>query len=186
VRYKVILLLLLASATVFAAPVRREHQVSYQINGNTSQELREQMNSLGPFDHGKRYDAYTAWNIQWRYKYSDTQSGCKMEKVHVNLDITYTFPEWKNFAEANTELKEKWDKYLSNLRRHENTHAANGEEAAAEVEYVLQNFPVMQSCQTLQALANRRAQQIIMHMNERDVEYDKNTRHGITQGAVFP
>lgn len=185
-RLIIILVLLLASVNAVGVPVKHEHQVYYQINGVTPQEMREQMNQLGPFDHGKRYDANTTWNIRWRYQYSDTEAGCKIENVRVSLDITYSLPEWNAYSTADTGLKEKWDKYLAKLRLHEGTHAANGEEAAGEIEYLLNNFPILRNCQLLGVHANNKAQDIIKKTNERDIEYDNNTHHGLTQGVVFP
>jgi predicted secreted Zn-dependent protease len=42
------------------------------------------------------------------------------------------------------------------------------------------------TCEQLGLAANAAAHQVIKIYNQRDIEYDRVTRHGRTQGARFP
>ena len=49
--------------------------IYYYITGSTEEDLRKQMNSLGPFDlNGKPWDAYTQWDTHWNWIGKNTPS----------------------------------------------------------------------------------------------------------------
>jgi len=185
-KYLLAFCLLFSSALAFAEPEIREYEQAYPIQGSTAEKLREQMNQERPESKGERFDADTHWNIKWHYDFLADTKSCVIGLSQVTETIVYRLPHWVNQEDADPKLQKKWDNYLKHLRLHESGHAKNGRAAAEEIEAMLKNLAPVASCPLLDKIANERAQQIILSHNAWDLEYDKETRHGATQGAVFP
>ena len=60
-----------------------------------------------------------------------------------------------------------------------------GEAAAREVEQLLADFSQRGGCNGVQGKVNRAAYAAIKRGQKRDLDYDRQTRHGATQGAFF-
>jgi predicted secreted Zn-dependent protease len=182
-----ILLLFFCSAVIYAAPVINEQYSNYKITGDTADGLRHQMSTLGPSDiAAEHFDASTRWYIQWQYSYQPDANGCYLTKVNVKVDIIYHFPEWADYVSANDGLRSHWDTYMRNLKTHERGHAENGREAATAIEHALMELPAMQRCEDLTNTADNIAYQTIARHNTKDINYENETNHGVTQGATFP
>ncbi|WP_010652910.1 DUF922 domain-containing protein [Fluoribacter dumoffii] len=174
---------------IHAVPTVNNLQTFYKITGVTEQELRQQLNDLGPISMGRHYDAKTSWYINWNYKWrtdNEREKGCYLTEVNVTADIVTLLPAWENKNYGSSEPRLKWENYLANLIRHEEGHGNNGREAAAELEEALLKIPPMLSCELLQSAIQNTAQNIINQHNNWDVTYDLTTQHGKTQGAYFP
>lgn len=181
--------LLLLTASAVAAPVINEHETFYRISGSTVDDLRMQMNTLSPLDHGQRVDATTSWYVNWRYNWHydhPSQNPCYVTSVQVTADITYLYPEWINEDDGDDMLQAKWNNYLNQLAAHEQGHANNGRQAAIEIEKSLLNVQPQTSCSALQGMLETTAKNIITQHNAWDVKYDRDTDHGKKQGAIFP
>jgi predicted secreted Zn-dependent protease len=175
--------------SIWATPEIYFSQTYYKIKGYTAEELRKQLNLLGPVNKGKRYDAYLSWYINWNYNWrydNPSQNPCYITELKVTAKIVSTLPEWedKGVGDPNTQIK--WDNFLSALITHEKGHEKNGNEAAIEVEKTLLSIPPQPSCKLLQDAIQSQAQSVIQQHNDWDVNYDVTTGHGKTQGAVFP
>jgi predicted secreted Zn-dependent protease len=181
------LLLLLFGSISYATPIITEKTTHYKINGNSAQELRNQMSMLGPTDIAtERYDASTHWYIKWQYHFEPVGSQCHLTKIDVNVDVLYRFPEWPEDVSTNVSLRNHWNTYLQHLKIHEKGHAENGIEAARTIERALIDLPAMQSCDALVNTADNIAHKIIALHNTKDIHYEDETNHGETQGATFP
>jgi predicted secreted Zn-dependent protease len=171
------------------SPAVTVNYVYYQIGGSTAAQLRAQMDTLGPFDAqfgNRRYDALTRWYGSWRYSYIVQNNRCTIERVLVNTNVTITLPQWNPPSQASRQLQRKWNRYIQALQTHENGHKQHGIEAGKEIFKLLNNLPSYRSCQDLQTAANNKSNQIIAKYNQRDIDYDRRTQHGRTQGATFP
>ncbi len=158
----------------------------YTITGTTATELRQQMNRFGPMGQsGRRFDAYTKWYIQWRFRYAGDGRVCRITQLTLNTDITYTMPRWMNVNQAPQSLQRHWQRYYQALKLHEDGHANHGKAATQEIWQQLPRL-AQATCDQLEQLTNQTAQAIINRYAEKDREYDRQTDHGRTQGAVFP
>ncbi|CAM3004837.1 Predicted secreted Zn-dependent protease [Legionella steigerwaltii] len=177
------------NAKIFATPVIYTTQTFYKITGTTEQELRNQLNQLGPFSTDQRYDAKTSWYINWDYKWhydNPSKNPCYLTEVKVTADIVTILPEWENKEYGSAESQLKWENYLVNLSKHEEGHENNGKEVAAEIDDALLRIAPMPSCEMLQSTIENTAQSILKKHNRWDINYDATTQHGRTQGAFFP
>lgn len=169
--------------------VTRE-QDYYQITGDTENELRQQMNQLGPTDPetGKIFDARTHWVINWRYYYNQSGTTCKIDrnKVEVSLTLTFTYPQWQAPANAAPALVSKWKRYIKQLTTHEEVHASLANTGAQTIYKTILAMPASASCDDLEKATNAAAQEKIDELKRQQKAYDDRTSHGKTQGAVFP
>jgi predicted secreted Zn-dependent protease len=168
-------------------PVVAIKTVYYPINGATAGQLRQQMNQLGPISQtsGQRFDARTDWYVRWNYQYFSQGNRCKLTAIRVRADVSIILPQWKQSANAAKGLVDRWNQYIKALRLHEDGHKDNGIATSREVLQLLKQFPAKSSCSELGAAANKAAQSIISQYSQRDLDYDRKTQHGVTQGAVF-
>ncbi|MDX2242889.1 MAG: DUF922 domain-containing Zn-dependent protease [Leptolyngbyaceae cyanobacterium bins.302] len=160
----------------------------YPIAGTTASELRSQMAAKGPRDQleGRRYDANVDWAVNWSFRQGMSQGQCAIRSTKTRITVTYTLPQWDAPAHAERSLVAEWNQYMTALQLHEDGHKEHGVEAGRGVLQTLAHLPAASSCQELESKAQAAAQAVIKAYNQKDLEYDRTTRHGYTQGAVFP
>lgn len=153
--------------------------IYYEITGSTANELRQEMNKLGPLDpaDGLRYDARTDWYISWNWP-GYGESECDLSQTNINYDIKVTVPFWKPTSDIDALLVERWNHYMNSLALHEQGHVD------IIVNHYLNVRDEIQSatCDT----AEQAAQDASNELRSINEEYDKQTQHGNLQGAVFP
>lgn len=161
--------------------------IYYDINGATPGDLRAQMNRLGPTDsNGRRFDARTDWYINWHYSYEANNSECKISTVEVDVAVTFTLPHWNQPNNIAPALVEKWDKYMAALQKHENGHQDNALTSGQEILQAFKALPGYPDCDRVRQNLSATGQRIIKQANQKDLDYDAQTKHGATQGATFP
>jgi len=153
--------------------------IYYKIGGLTAGELRKEMNQFGPLDpnEGLRYDSLTDWHISWTWPgYGEVE--CDLAQAQVSYDIKVTVPRWNPSPNTNPALIEQWNRYMNNLAIHEQVHVD------AILDHYLQVKDAIRGATC--ATAETAAQEILDKLNQFQIEYDLQTKHGETQGAVFP
>lgn len=182
----------------------------YEIEGETAQELRAQMNTKSPkFEKNERYDARTTWQIHWNYWYKNLSDGsCAISSVVTTTDVVFYMPHWDapdvsddtesddddedESEEADAEegadpdLVAHWNRYMNALQTHENGHKDIGLRIAQEIDSSIAGLPPQKNCDAMGALANKTGQAILTKHDQDDEVYDRKTKHGATQGALFP
>jgi predicted secreted Zn-dependent protease len=138
----------------------------YTVTGSTANEIRNSLNQNRPGS----YDGWAQWHFTW--------SGCQDGGVQVNYTITVDFPQWSLPANPSGTLVQSWNLYINALALHEQGHVDLVMAAVPDFIDTLQNVP----CNEINATANAMLAEI-NHVNE---QYDEETDHGATQGAVFP
>ena len=171
-----------------AEPTIAEEPSYYDIVGASAAELVAQMNSLGPIDSNdnKKVWAKARWRVNWRYAYHMEGSTCLLDKVTVSLRIEYTYPRWKNEADADEATRSAWTRFVSVLQKHERQHGQHGIDAAREVEPAIGAIEGRPTCEALAEEANAVGQRITKKHAARDVEYDQRTHHGRDEGVHLP
>jgi len=182
-----ILVLVVTSSFIHAAPAVTEETVYYYIQGTTAKDLRAEMNKLGVMEKdGKRYDGYTNWYVSWKYFYDTGRSDCRISSVQTTVRIKFTLPKWTDRSSAPEELRQKWDDYIAALIRHEENHRDIAVEAAAQIEQAIAEIASRATCDELGRASNALARRILDDSRKRQKEYDAQTRHGRLEGVRFP
>jgi predicted secreted Zn-dependent protease len=154
--------------------------VYYDIKGSSDVELRKSMNELrprDPYDGNRPVDSYTDWHISWNWLGYGNYN-CDLASVTASFKIKITMPRWKDQSNASPELVAKWEKYMECLVSHEKKH----------VDIVVNNYPkVLNAIQNSTcSTAEQEAQKILALLRKYSAEYDRETKHGTLQGAMFP
>jgi predicted secreted Zn-dependent protease len=162
----------------FAEPNINEKIHFYKIQGNSGQELKKQMDTLGPKTNAQQFNASTKWIVTWQYGYQEKNHICQLTSLKVDLHIHYLYPRWVNYQSSHPTLQQKWNVCLKDLNQHEKGHGKNGKNAATAVEKALLNIPPKTSCQQLMITIDNTANYIIQEYLNKDFQYDQHSQHG--------
>lgn len=161
-------------AAIYPPPaVPGAEMLYYTVNGATEKELSREIQLKGP----QGYAAYTGWEVSWTWPGYGSLL-CDVSSPIVDAVVTVTFPSWDPPAKASPELIEKWARFIAALAVHEQGHVDHVYESLPRIEAAIENA----DCLTAEAAA----QEIIREMNQFDLDYDRETSHGRSQGAAFP
>lgn len=161
--------------------------IYHPIAGSTGNELRAQMDQLGRTDEsGHHWDAYTEWYVNWSYPYSTLNNNCTTGPIKVQVEITFTFPQWSAPENATQDLIDKWNAYLNALQLHEDGHRQIATQAGYEILRAINALPAYPSCAELEQAADTTGEDILEQYRQQEAIYDQNTEHGVTQGVHFP
>ena len=179
--------LLIAASPLAAEPVLSESVHKYRISGQTAQELRLEMNRKGPAGAGgRRFDAYTAWWVNWNYRWWENPSECRLTAVTTRVRVSFTLPKWDQYDRGSPELQQKWDRYYEALYAHEKGHRDFGLRAARDIEQDIWRIGPRSTCAQLEKDADAAAQATLDHYILLEKQYDIETAHGAGTGAAFP
>jgi len=159
----------------------------YEIRGNSEKDLRNQMCQNGcTWDDGRKYDSVTNWYWTWEYSRDHASQACSTDDFSVTLEITYRLPKWVRADEVPGPLVDKWDAYMKHLTQHEQGHRDRAVDAAAEFYRAVARLPRSLSCADRDHQVRILSSEIMAQLNAAQQEYDADTGHGATQGALFP
>jgi len=182
-----------AAAMLGAVPALAEPTVSesvqyYDVSGATAREVRASLNREGPIsgNDGQRYDAVCRWHVYWKFQFRPRGDVCVITSASTDVKIVITFPRLKTDETTSPSLLKAFANYTEKLMLHEQGHAQNAIDAARKIEAGILALPPQPTCDELRKTANALGQALIKEANQADIEYDKRTRHGATQGARFP
>ena len=155
----------------------------YAIHGSSPTQLRTQMNQCGPIADGRENDAFTKWLVNWQV-FDRDGNGCGIGGLAIHVRVDMYLPQWTDVAPP--DLERRWNTYIAALTSHEDGHVAHGFGAAERVYRTLVRLPPAATCAQLNAGAAAAARVVVGSFGALDVTYDEETRHGATQGAIFP
>lgn len=160
----------------------------YDIQGSTEQELRRQLNTTrAAAGMEPEFDAYTKWTVNWKYKSSLTESSASISDAQVTVRVETVLPRWVNSSAAPPDLKEKWGRYITRLKEHEQGHRDTGVRAAQLIRDALLKTSISRpDSARLRNRVDGITTDIVRKCRRLDTSYDALTQHGVTQGAVFP
>jgi len=178
----VVALMAMAFVTPSHAAQKQLSTVYYKISGNTEKELLVSIARNSGFN---RFHALTTWYVDWRFNWQTRGGACRLHGVKVGVHIKITMPKLASEKGMPRALVRKWNAYSKALMGHEQGHVRIGEAAAREVEKLLAGYSQPSGCNGVEAKVNRAAAAVTQRGQQRDRDYDRQTRHGATQGAYF-
>jgi len=177
-----LLIATLAVAGAQAAVTSSSTTTYYSVDGSTVEEIRADLDRLGPDGHDAKADGTISW--EWTYAPVDAD-GCHFASVSVTLAETYVFPKWTRPDDATRAVRRAWDRYVKRLWVHERGHERISLRAANRIHTRFKNFGSRATCARLAAKANAAGQAILKSSRGQQAAYDTRTDHGATQGATF-
>jgi len=180
---------LFITGNIYAEPVINISTQYYDISGQTNSELLREMARKGPYSGRKRYWAITRWYVNYNFNFQPSEFGCSINTVQTNVNIEFIYPRWVDRARwghARQNMGRQWDRMYQALVAHEETHASHGIAAARQIESELQKLSSRNNCHSLRRDFENRAQRIIQHYRNADIQFDRRTHHGRNEGVHLP
>lgn len=159
----------------------------YTVYGHTADQIRSQLNQCSAVsENGQTFDASTDWYINFQYLYSAPSGGlCTLNNIAVGVHVSQAMPAWQASDGDVSGLSTRWSSFIQNLTTHEQGHVNLDTQTAQTLLTGLQNFPAT-DCGSIVAAANAYGNSQLAALNQANINYDSQTNHGATQGAVFP
>jgi predicted secreted Zn-dependent protease len=149
----------------------------YDVSGRSVAEIRAALNRVRPRDpnDGLAVDALNRWYISWRWP-GDGRGNCLLGQTQLRFSATLRMP--RLVGDTPRPVLARWNAYIQALVRHEAGHLRHAYENMGSVLGAIR----ASSC----AGANAAGQAAVRALARWDVTYDRETRHGLSQGAHFP
>jgi len=164
----------------------RERYEFYDVEGKTLDELRKQMKKNGTkWTDGNVYSALTTWDIKYRYDIFNDNGRYSIKSVNTKVNIIYRLPRM-TVAGTDPELTTLWNNYLARLQDHECGHKDIAVKAASEINEIFVSLAGFTSEDELEEQISLRTEEKFRQLKVLQIEYDDETRHGETQGAILP
>lgn len=151
----------------------------YNVSGSSVAEIRAAINRVRPRDpnDGIAVDALNRWYISWRWP-GNGQGGCDLARTELRFTATLRMPRLINAERTPRPVLARWQAYVAALERHEAGHLRHAYDNMGSVLRAIR----ASSC----ADANENGRAAVRVLAQWDIIYDRETRHGFTQGAHFP
>ena len=177
-----VLLALVCAGTAHAAVTEEHIQQPYPVRAQPGETLRKALNAATPITvDGQRFHGYTRWNVRWTFRWWREASGrCAITEVTTRLRTEVQLPELRSGTPAQQAF---FDQYLRALSHHEEGHVRFGRDAAQAIDQGIAALPAAPDCATLERQANALGHRLLREHAEREKQYDRDTRHGASQGA---
>jgi predicted secreted Zn-dependent protease len=178
------LALILAALTTpaVAEVVEQVSYVGYDVKAEGGKSLAAMLNDASPFrGDGRVLYAYTTWHIAWNYRYTQSPgSRCGIQSVRTVLTVTITLPAP---TDPTILSSVQFTKLIAALRMHEQGHYTIARNAASDVDRGIAALAQADSCPQLGTRANDFGTKVIDDAKQVELQYDRDTQHGKTQGA---
>jgi predicted secreted Zn-dependent protease len=174
-------------ATAWAADRNDFNVEYYTVSGATVQELRNELNTLGPIGRsGAISEGNTRSRIEWRFDFDKKDGTCTVKEAFVDVTIQMVLPRWQRPPGVDQDLVSHWNRYISALRLHEDGHRYIVEAMAREVRRTLAVKSSAPDCTALRNQMNSRARALVQELERKQADYDRQTGNGKTQGVWLP
>jgi predicted secreted Zn-dependent protease len=162
--------------------------ITYDVTGKTLNEISKSLHANAmPDAHepNSRYFAQTEWFLTTDWAWKPTARGCEIDNAKVSVMVTMTLPSLIT-PDAVSDAQKRWNTFINNTIEHENGHVKIAYDGARNYQRDLSNFPPAPNCDDIQSRLNDLFRKHFNLIDRTNVGYDAKTRHGETQGAVFP
>ena len=151
----------------------------YEVPGRDVESIVASMEFRGPIDKNDYSNVYglTLWNVHWNGAKREAVN-CYGDQAKISLVMSVLLPKKSDADRLPPDVAAKWKRFTRALYEHEVLHVENGVAAAAEVRSSLRTG----SCEE----SNAKAGDVVRSHAKRDVVIDKETSHGVADGAHFP
>jgi predicted secreted Zn-dependent protease len=156
----------------------------YEIYGRSAWDLRCEIGKKGCLaEDGNIYDSITRWSWAWEYIGREKGTTCAPGDISIRMEIIYRYPKWVPEKDAPAELIDKWNAYLKNLMIHEEGHRDLAVRALEKFGREVSTLPADRSCTELDSLVRVLSRKYMKKLNAQAMAYDRETNHGVKQGA---
>ena len=151
----------------------------YEVSGRTADEIRRSLDARQPRDpnDGMPVAALSSWSMHWGWR-ARLGGGCDLSRPTIDFRARPLLPRLASERDLTPELRARWRAFLAAVQAHEARHVRYAYDHRRDVVAAIR----ASDCASAAAAAAAAVRAIA----QRDVDYDRATRHGTTEGAVFP
>ncbi len=157
----------------------------YPVTGATRFELLTSKANNRPWKATNAFDACTQWNIRWAFNCTQQAGRYVLGSVELTTAVAVNLPRWVPPPDARSNLVERWQEFVKALGTHELGHVTLARLATAALKEELEVTPTYISPDELAAAVERNGKAIFEKFRQKEAAYDRETRHGATQGVRF-
>jgi len=163
--FKLVCMNLLISSTIFMMPllgsqanarlIIKEITKTYSVAGSTGKQVHARLGRSGPWKVRRRHAiAATQRVLDFKdIKFAFRHNKCVIVKMDIKLTLTYYYPRWTNKKSASRKSQKLWNRFLSELVRHEKVHGKLFKTTARQIEKELKKISrkTYRSCHAMSA-----------------------------------
>lgn len=175
-----------ADGSAAAGPTITETRRYYELDATGLDPLRRQLaeRALAAGLAGGAV-GLTRQDLETSYRLDPSPTGCRLGALSVRMDLSMDLPAWRPAGTTRRALRERWQRMVTALTRHEEGHRDNAVWAARELHQRLSNLGHAPDCRTLAKRAQHEMFRIRLRFDLREQAYDRRTGHGVRQGSVL-
>ncbi|CAG0993670.1 MAG: DUF922 domain-containing protein [Rhizobiaceae bacterium] len=151
--------------------VKTEH---YEISGKSGEALVTAMDRKGP-KHGflARAIAQTRYEVGWDLEWTEKAGKCRVRKVAGDLSITYIYP--KVSGPIDPALGKRWARFMSGVRKHEETHGAIARQMVSAAEKAIAKISTTgdPGCVRVRSEVKRRVNAVYAEYEKKQIRFDE-------------
>lgn len=160
---------------------------TYAVAGDSASELRDDLDRKRPPSHdGRRFDANVVWSLSWSFHFDPQPRACGLTDATIELQMLVRLPVLWAEAAPSDNVRARWDDFVTLLETHEAGHIDNYVDGARALQEAFAEVEPAATCEELRASLANMGAAAIDAIRAADIEYDRHTDHGRTQGATFP
>lgn len=145
----------------------------YTFEASNQSQIQEQLYENSPnIVNGEHAIAVTSYEFQVSWDWRQEKNACVVEDVTVNLDLVYTYPEWKPTGSPVPSLVEEWGRFIRHVTAHEENHGQIAIGCANEIADKINQLETVGSCQTLEGEMNAVIDGVYESCSARQQAYD--------------
>ena len=133
---------------------------------------------------GSGHIALTRWRVTWKYRLEESRA-CRLKSFQVEVTAKIRMPRWVDRDAAPPKARARWDAFIEAVRKHEEGHRDHGVAAGRELARAVRVLGNRGDCRKLRTELDQLGERVTASYQALDREYDRATRHGITQGAIL-
>ena len=151
----------------------------YELRSQDWASMRAEIDARAP----KGYHGLASWQVRYNYRWNPTSDGqCSVTAVVPEFAGEILMPRWVPGPAVSADQRARWERYSAALKLHEDGHVAHGKQLASALAQI---SGLRADCGSIAAAVKARADALIRRYSGADAEYDRQTNHGETQGAVL-
>lgn len=161
---------------------------TYNVAGKTFDEISKALKAQAlpdPHKPGSRYYARTDWHLTGDWSWKPSARGCELTGAQVMVAVTMTLPALTT-VDIPSEVQTRWNTFVDNIIAHESVHVKHAYDGARNYQRELSQLAPAANCNLLQNRLNEIFHKNFDRIDRANVDYDNQTKHGETQGAIFP
>jgi predicted secreted Zn-dependent protease len=165
--------------TLYYGPASADPEIKvttsyYTVHGTNGRQLLQQLNRRGPKQGWwTRSIAQTRYTTTWGAEWAYSKGYCRVESAPVKMELTFEFPKLANGASR--DLQRRWDRFIVDVKKHENHHAELARQMAAAMQKraLATRIKGDRNCRKMESVLTRSVRAVMNAYEDRQNAFDE-------------